>query len=459
MRRKEHEPERNRRILVIDDLPDLHADFRKLLCPRANAAALEVDRFASELLGQKQQAARSEVAFQVDCALQGKQGLELVRRALEEGQPYAMAFVDMRMPPGWDGLETVEAIWREDPDLEVVISTAYSDYSEEELAARLGATDQLLILKKPFDPVEVRQLALALTEKWTLRQLTRVQTAELERRAARRTRELSAVNLLLAAEMKRHEETLAELHRAEHLAAAGTLAAGVAAELETSLQRLSSSVEALERRAASEAGAEALSQAAQATRRMAGLVKGLSRVASAAQPPRATLDINRALTSALEVFSEGIRACADLKVDLATLPPIECSPADLNLVLIGLVDSAIGAVEEARKRRGGLGRIAVSTRLEQEEAVIRVSDSGEGFRGEMGDKLFAPYFAGGEGGRAARPGLAAAWAIVVSQHGGRLAVESEPGGGATLVVRLPLRARTPEQPAGAVGTVPQDARA
>src|SRR5262249_5567228 len=108
-------------------------------------------------------------AFELSFASQGKEGLEMVQRSTSAGLPYALAFVDMRMPPGWDGREAVQQSWAVDPCRQAVICTAYSDRSWEEINERLGATDRLLFLKKPFDPIEVRQLALALTEKWNER--------------------------------------------------------------------------------------------------------------------------------------------------------------------------------------------------------------------------------------------------------------------------------------------------
>ena len=79
-----------------------------------------------------------------------------------------MAFIDVRMPPGWDGIETTAKIWEIDPELQVVICTAYSDYSWDQMIARIGQSDRLVILKKPFDNIEVMPLANALTEKWRL---------------------------------------------------------------------------------------------------------------------------------------------------------------------------------------------------------------------------------------------------------------------------------------------------
>ncbi len=81
-------------------------------------------------------------------------------------RPYAVAFVDMRMPPGWDGVETVEHLWQEDPDLQVVICTAFSDHAWEDVIQRLNKNDKLLILRKPFDNIEVWQLANSLTKRW-----------------------------------------------------------------------------------------------------------------------------------------------------------------------------------------------------------------------------------------------------------------------------------------------------
>src|SRR5208283_2874102 len=109
-----------------------------------------------------------KITFELDSAYQGQEGLAKVTKALAEDRPYAMAFVDVRMPPGWDGVETIERLWEVDPRLQIVVCTAYSDYSWEQLLAKVGQPDNLVILKKPCDNVEVQQLALALTRKWLL---------------------------------------------------------------------------------------------------------------------------------------------------------------------------------------------------------------------------------------------------------------------------------------------------
>ncbi len=200
---------RNRRILVIDDNPAIHEDFRKILAPRIlTDSAVE----ESEALVFGESAKTTEVPhFELDSAYQGQEGLALVAKALAEHRPYAMAFVDVRMPPGWDGNETTQRIWRIDPDLQIVICTAYSDYSWSEMFEQLGQRDGLLILKKPFDAVEAFQLAHALTEKWWLHRQSRRKMEELERLVAERTRELRQTNQALeieVAEHRRAEESL-----------------------------------------------------------------------------------------------------------------------------------------------------------------------------------------------------------------------------------------------------------
>jgi len=152
------------RILVIDDNPAIAEDFRKILCPDSDDGEA-LDRAAAAIFEGGSSATSKMDSYIVDSANQGAEGLDKLRQAAAEGEPYAMVFVDIRMPPGWDGVETTTHIWREFPGLQVVICTAYSDYSWEETVSRLGQSDRLFILKKPFDISEVRQLVLAITKR------------------------------------------------------------------------------------------------------------------------------------------------------------------------------------------------------------------------------------------------------------------------------------------------------
>jgi two-component system sensor histidine kinase/response regulator len=150
------------RILVVDDNPAIHDDFRKILSPRS-AATQQLGAAAAKLFGRPSRRTDT-LRFEIDCASRGQEGLDKVRAAAREGRPYSMAYVDVRMPNGWDGIETICRIWQEHPNLLVVICTAFSDHSWEEIQERLGFSDRFLILKKPFDNLEVRQLTWALVE-------------------------------------------------------------------------------------------------------------------------------------------------------------------------------------------------------------------------------------------------------------------------------------------------------
>ena len=181
----------NQRILVVDDNPSIHDDFRRILQLDTESEALEKARLA--LFGDASRIQAHE-PFQVDCADQGQVALDLVQAANNAGRPYAVAFVDMRMPPGWDGLETIEQLWKVDAGLQVVICTAYSDQPWGEIRERIGRTDKLLILQKPFNGIEALQLATALCWKWDLANKAVGQLHELSRLVEERTAELQHAN-------------------------------------------------------------------------------------------------------------------------------------------------------------------------------------------------------------------------------------------------------------------------
>jgi diguanylate cyclase len=177
------------RVLMIDDNPAIHEDYRKILTRRDNGG---VSAAEAALFGE--QPAVAGPTFHVDSAMQGRDGVERVRQALAEGRPYSVAFVDMRMPPGWDGLETIEQLWKVDPDVQVVVCSAYTDYDWLELLARLGHSDKLIVIKKPFEPIEILQSASALSRKWQNARALRHQVESLERVVTDRTKGLEAAN-------------------------------------------------------------------------------------------------------------------------------------------------------------------------------------------------------------------------------------------------------------------------
>jgi CheY-like chemotaxis protein len=150
------------RLLVVDDNPDIHDLFRKMLLPaRSDDAAL--DQMEAELFPGEARASTSIMPLDVtiDSAFQGEQAVTMVEAARDN--PYVLAFVDVRMPPGMDGIQTIKKLWQHAPDLYVVVCTAYSDHSWESITQFLGSSPNLLILRKPFETIEVRQIVSCIT--------------------------------------------------------------------------------------------------------------------------------------------------------------------------------------------------------------------------------------------------------------------------------------------------------
>ena len=185
--------EKKRRILLVDDNKAIHEDIEAILISSLGEADQDLVEIEDELFGESESPKRlaNDIIYSIDHAYQGEEAIEMVDRAEEEGYPYALIFMDVRMPPGIDGVEAIQKIWEKYPHVEVVICTAYSDYSWEQIVNSLGNTDKLLFVKKPFDATALKQMALTLTTKWKLQQKAIKYTEHLEREVEERTRALN----------------------------------------------------------------------------------------------------------------------------------------------------------------------------------------------------------------------------------------------------------------------------
>jgi two-component system NtrC family sensor kinase len=193
------------RILVIDDNPSIHSDFRKILCAERHRSSKLQDMEAA--LFQETTFMGKQILFEVDSAFQANEGLAKVYHALQEGNPYYMAFVDVRMPPGLDGIEVTPMLWVADPNLQIVICTAYSDYTWEEMFSKVGTSDRMFILKKPFDRMEVLQMAHTLAEKWRLHLETRGKLEVLQKTLKSEAKGLEKTGKKLQSEITRMKRT------------------------------------------------------------------------------------------------------------------------------------------------------------------------------------------------------------------------------------------------------------
>ena len=470
----------NHRILVVDDNHAIHDDFNKIFAP-PDATAGTLDDLEAALLDLPAPAAPQPASFELVSAFQGREALDHVVAATRDGRPFALAFVDMRMPPGWDGLETIERIWQVDPELQIVICSAYSDHSWSDLRARLGPRESLLILKKPFDTLEVVQCAHALTTKWELARQVRAHVDELEATVASRTQELVQANVELAEHLRVRERMETELRLSQKLEAVGQLAAGVAHEINTPIQYVADNLQFLRdgmlslstmaskmltaaTAARSEATARLVDQlhelAADAeldylsreipvsldsvhdgVARIAKIVRAMKELAHPGPREAAAVDLARALQNALDVTAATYRFVADVETEFAPLPPVVCFGSDLNQVFLNLIVNAAHAMEDKQAGRGQLG---IRTSLDGDHAMIAISDTGNGIPEANRERIFDAFFTTKEVGRGTGQGLAISRSIVVDRHGGTLTFDSKVGVGTTFYVRIPIAGPRPQ---------------
>lgn len=190
----QHTPPNAMRILAVDDeVMILETYLRTLSTSGTKAVTQELDNLESRLFGSKSKG-RHDYNYIITTCRQGEEAIEAVKRAGEDKLPYALCFLDVRMPPGIDGIQTAEAIRKLDSNVNIVIVTAFSDYNPREIELRIPPPDKLLYLQKPFHPWEVWQVAASLTTKWTLERDLREAKQDLEKKVFDRTRELERTN-------------------------------------------------------------------------------------------------------------------------------------------------------------------------------------------------------------------------------------------------------------------------
>ncbi len=417
----------NKRILVIDDNAAIQADYRKILgSGREETPAPSAARAA--FFGEPAPAAPPAAGgFELESAYQGEEGLARARAALEARRPYALAFVDVRMPPGLDGVETARQLFELDPELQVVLCTAFADYSWEDLGRVLGRSDRLLILKKPFDPIEVVQLATALTEKWNSARRERENLAD-----ARRS-ELQARSYAASIATVNHALEAAQASSQATLASKCGFQGRLAAVLQESSAALHASLELGNLDSATTRCAEICN-----TARNLALQSGLDlnelQPAQVSYSPGALLDEvvarwrPRAQARGLQLASE----C------LGALPlAVRGDPQLVGGIIDALVDNALRFTPSGSVRL--TARLPLRDEGEEPQLLYSVIDSGPGIPPEEQPQAFEAFVheAGwGARGQGAHFSLHTARRLV-RYLGGNLELESKPGSGCTFQLQVP----------------------
>lgn len=438
------------RVLVIDDQESIHEDFRKIV--RADRDDSVISREAAVLFGDSPVSEEPTEKFEIDSAHQGEEGLAKVEQALYENRPYPLAFVDVRMPPGWDGVETIQRIWQVDPEILIVLCTAYSDHTWEEIVARLGRTDHLLILKKPFDNIEVRQLVLALTKRWYLARQADMARNALEQRVAERTREVEARSKALEAATEELRHTNDQLAAARVAAEAANRAktdflANMSHEIRTPMTAIVGYAELLRDEIISAelpgAPVEFVDAILHNTEHLLGL---LNDILDMTKIESGQLEIERLRYSPWDIVygvATMMRAPAknkDLTLSVENVGPIpetiETDPLRLRQILANLIGNSIKFTHS--------GGVHVAVRLAQDELhnpllSIEVSDTGIGMTEDTLAKLFDRFTQADSSTTRRYGGSGLGLAIskrLANMLGGDIVVQSEMGRGSNFTLTV-----------------------
>jgi signal transduction histidine kinase len=423
-------------ILVVDDQEPILDGFSKLLDAQASKssdASISLDQLEAALGGGIPTPVNTGLpTYDMHYARQGAEAVRLCEQAIARGKPLSVAFVDVHMPPGMDGVDTALELWRLQPDLEIVLCTAHAIYSWQEILVKIpGRHNQLVILRKPFDAIEVRQLAACLSEKTRRGRELALRMAQLEARVEREV-------------ARRLEVELAHHQKFEEL---GRLAAGIAHEISTPAQYIQSSLDFLDELVTEMTESPAMPaplddlrtavrDAAHGVGRITTIVRSVreySHMNNEAEP----IDLNHQIKLAAELARSQYKYDAELVLDLVDVPVIQGHADELGRTIMNLLINAAHAI---RAKGAGLGRITVATRVTHDSVTVSVADTGTGIAAEHREKVFEPFFTTKPRGEGTGQGLPLVRATV-EHHGGTINFETTEGIGTTFILGFPVGGR------------------
>lgn len=466
----------NLRIIVIDDDPGVRDTFKEILAPSATS---DITERGAALFDDETPSlpSCSPITFELTLAENGEQGVGAVEKALRQHRQFAVAFIDMNMP-GIDGAETSRRIWTIDPQIKIVIVTAFSEHRPCDIID-IVQRDDIFYLRKPFNSEEIKQFAKALTKFWNMEREKETLAARLESVNA----ELEDMNKNL---QKKVKEQTAMLFQSEKMSSLGVLAAGVAHEINNPISFVHGNLDTIRKYSASikklllkyqtledsalrhardemqplieelnefKAGhkidfilediVNLANESLDGTRRVRDIVKelrGFSHVDDAAQQPT---DVNQAIDKTLNMIGSELKRKTEIIKVYGELPPVNGYPQKLGQVFLNVLLNAAQAV-------GDNGLIKITTRQlipvtggERAKVEICITDNGHGIPSSEISKLFDPFFSTKPVGEGTGLGLSISYDIVKS-HGGEMVVDSTENEGTTVRIILPVGAGAKE---------------
>ncbi|GEM_PF-4014991 len=436
------------RVLVVDDMESIHISFESILSSSQNLNSL--DLLVESIV---EESTRRVTPLSLNCnitsAYQGYEAVDMLREDLKQGRRFDLAFVDMRMSPGINGLDTIKLLWQLDPDLEIVLCTAYSDYSIQEIHQKLGSVDNVIFLKKPFDTIEIEHIVLSLSKKRALKlevqaQLHQLQTAN---------EQLLKSNKKIKQSQEKAIGLERQLAQSQKMEMVGTLAGGLAHDFNNVLAGITGTVQLIQMKC-KKAGVKIaddpylsyLDVIDECTDRARGLVSNLLSFARKYDYDLKIFDLRESIKGVVKIILNSFDKMIDIEMHLPTHPLyVRADSNIMEQVLLNLCVNARDAIGDqggnivitAENFEAGLDFIK-----EHPEATegyyhkLSVRDSGFGISKEIISRIFDPFFTTKAVGKGTGLGLAMCYQNI-KQLGGFMKVYSEIGIGSVFNIYLP----------------------
>ena len=399
------------RILLADDDPGILECYAEILGPEDDPDELAESLTAldSELFGEESPMPQ-DIEFDLTLCRQGEDAVAAVEKALEDRQPYSVAFLDVRMPPGLDGVRTAQRIRFLDPDINIVIVTGYSDMTAKQIARKVMPLDKFLYCQKPVQNDEIHQLATSLSAKWASeKSLTEFAGQSKKQFLANMSHELrTPLNAVIG---------FSELIKTE---AMGPLAHDQYRQYVDDIHQCSTHLLSVIN--------DILDQSK---------VEG-----GRFELREQRLDVGAPLRRAVDRMTQPARdSDHDLKVDIPDdLPPVLADERALEQIAVNLMSNAIKFTPNG-------GTITVAARGGVDGIGFSVSDTGIGIAADQIPVVLQPFrqFEAGldraYGGSGLGLPLSAA---MVELHGGSISIDSTPGEGTVVSIDLPAGRLVPQ---------------
>ncbi|MBF0197262.1 MAG: hybrid sensor histidine kinase/response regulator [Planctomycetes bacterium] len=448
------------RILVVDDNESIHEDYSKSLNHSNTSVNKRLDELGSELFEDEPSTSQYSMAVQYEIhhAFQGEEAVEMVKTSMEKNEPYVLIFLDVRMPPGMDGITALGEIWKVCPDVEVVLCSAYSDYSWDDVLSTVGVREKLMYFSKPFSPMTIQQMALSLTNKWVLSQKAKDLNEELERKVDIRTSQLRESR----DELKSSLENLREMHNllveSEKMAALGGLVAGVAHEINTPLgigitgvSFLKEKVQSIEKHLVEKtlrqstleemlaSADESLSLISNNLKRAADLVKSFKQVAADQISEQcSSFSFMQCLKETLFSLGPKLRNIeVKINSEIHETFKLYSYPGIISQIVVNLVmNSVIHGYDN-----GSEGLIEIDVKVKKNLLFFLFKDYGIGMDAETKQKVFDPFFTTKRAQGGTGLGCHITYNLVYQKLKGSISCESEVGKGTCFEILLPIKPR------------------